>query len=672
MTVIIVAALFIVLNSVTAAPAQSPSPSPTPNASPTPPWEAGLPSGQMNELLNHVRELVPYIRRQIERPLLKTFNILAMILGSLVLLFSFIRIIRENDGASQELYYWIGRAAIFMTFFAIAPAMVSGLYKIGRTLTIPLEGQIEEKRTAFNDQYYAFIHGTTIIKDEKDIFVDPIYKDPGKDGWIAILTDDESGDGRLTGIQALEKSGDLKSWPMWKLFFGLNVSRGILQFGEIFLLVLSGFIVVGLRLVAPFMVAVGIDKKLAERITYPYLWGTVVFTLIFPVVRDVLTYIAYTVGSFGLSMYKGQAIYTVDEKTAEIIKSSAYYDTTFVIILTMVMMTIVGLCLWLSPYIAYRISSGQVFEAVSSTASGWMAAMIGSYVEYKGLQAGASLQRQAESTQVQGSYQAELTRSRGALEVSNIGAQARKVSGLASIEAGRTQAIAAIYGAATTNRAGAQANATFTVMATRAQVGDSNRQTFMRADQAQRQAGIQQSSDAMRIAQESRARKGEIFGHYMTAIPYVGMIPDAESQGFANTERTRGQNDATNWQAYRTQMNEQRTAGDVTLSQNIYGSQMEGAAREQLNTTVAGINAGAGQAAGGANRAAGIASGGVNQAYNLELKANQIQFDTTRQAAGQVKDAGLSAARDRQMATLVTGITRDMDRRIEEGMRQRY
>jgi hypothetical protein len=47
------------------------------------------------------------------------FNTLGMIVASLVLLFSFIRIIRENDGASSELYYWIARAAIFMFLFAI-------------------------------------------------------------------------------------------------------------------------------------------------------------------------------------------------------------------------------------------------------------------------------------------------------------------------------------------------------------------------------------------------------------------------------------------------------------------------------------------------------------------------------------------------------------------------
>jgi hypothetical protein len=80
-----------------------------------------------------------------------------MTLARIILLFSLIRVIRENDGASTELYYWFARAVICMALFAVAPYIVSSLYKIGRTLTIPIEPMIEDKRAAFNDQYYAFV-----------------------------------------------------------------------------------------------------------------------------------------------------------------------------------------------------------------------------------------------------------------------------------------------------------------------------------------------------------------------------------------------------------------------------------------------------------------------------------------------------------------------------------
>ncbi len=75
----------------------------------------------------------------------------------------------------------------------------------------------------------------------------------------------------------------------------------------------------------------------------------------------------------------------------------------------------------------------------------------------------------------------------------------------------------------------AQTTQNFTIAATRAQVGDSNRQLFSRADQAVRQTDISRSSESIRVAGESTARKKEIAGKYETAIPYVGNIPSARS-----------------------------------------------------------------------------------------------------------------------------------------------
>lgn len=650
------------------------SPTPTPQASPqaTPPDDAGNPSAQLSELLIHVRELVPYIRHQIERPMLTKFRTLAMILGSLVLLFSFIRVLKENDGASQELYYWFARAAIFMAFFAMGPAIVSNLYKIGRTLTIPIESSIEEKRQAFNDNYYKFVHGTLIVRDDQHIYQPPIYLKPGEEPWVGPVTDADVGTaGKLKGIEELQAQAN-KLWNMDTLFFLLNIARGILQAGEIFLLLLGGFIMVGLRLAAPFMVAVGIDKKLAEKITYPFVWGTIVFTLVFPVVRDVLTYIAYTVGSFGLMLFKGEPIYHIDDTTASIVKSAAYYDPKMIIVISLVTMTISGLMLWLSPYLAYRIATGQVFEAVSSTASGWMAAIVGSTVEYVGLKTGASLQRQAENTQTQGGFTAEMTRAKGTLEVSNLGAQARKVSSLAQIQGGLQTQLGAIWGGAATGVGMAKATQNMTIASARAQVGDSNRQVFARRDQNVQQAQYAMGNESIRVAGEASARKHEIFGQYFTAVPMVGVIPASQMAGYANTDRTRTQNAAINNQAIQTGWNENATAERVVKSQTTYQGDIEKAAQDNFESNRAAINSGAGQAAGAAKHGADTASGGVNKAYGLEMQANQIQFDTTKSAAGTIRDAGFSAARMRELSTVITGVARDMDRRIEEGMRQRY
>lgn len=91
-----------------------------------------------------------------------------------------------------------------------------------------------------------------------------------------------------------------------------------------------------------------------------------------------------------------------------------------------------------------------------------------------------------------------------------------------------------------------------------------------------------------------------------------------------------------------------RTAQEVSLSQRLYQSNIETAAREQYEGNVAAINEGAGIAAGGANRGAAISAGGVNKAYGLELVGTKIQFNTTKTAAGQIKDANLEASRMRE------------------------
>lgn len=636
-----------------------------------------MPSAQMNQLLIHVRELVPYIRRQVERPLLGKFKTLGWILTSLVMLFSFIRVIRENEGATTEVYFWIGRAAIFLFLFGFSSSIISTMYKIGRTLTIPIENGIEEKRIAFNDNYYKFVHGTMVIEDSKQVMTQPnrcfTTNPDGTPGcWVGILTDTETTSGKLRGLTELAKGVDKTSWDMNWLFYLLNGARAILQFAEVFLLLLGGFVMIALRLTAPFMVAVGIDKKLAERVTYPFLWGTVVFTLIFPVVRDVITYIAYTVGSFGLMLYKGEAIYSIDEQTAELIKNNPY-DPTFVIFITLITMTIAGLMLCLSPYIAYRLSTGQVFEAVSSTASGWMAAMLGSYIEFKGLKAGASLQREAENTQVQGAYSAEMTRAKANFDAGNLGAQARKVSGLASIQAGLTTQLGQIWGGARQAVGMASATRNFTVAQTNASVWDSQRQTLARRDQSVGQNNINYGIETLNLSTENQAKTKENIGAIVSGFsPYGQPVFSGTTGLFSQHKRNFGANQAAQDYRFWTNRNEYQVADRITGSQDTYAKNVGLAADNMYAESRQSIMEGAGVQAGAAKQGAGIASGGVNKAYQLEIQANQVQYGGTTEAARITREANFEAARDRQIGTLVSGMSRDMSRRIEESMRQRY
>jgi hypothetical protein len=265
-----------------------------------------------------------------------------------------------------------------------------------------------------------------------------------------------------------------------------------------------------------------------------------------------------------------------------------------------------------------------------------------------------------------------MTRARTTLEVGNLGAQARQLSALAGIEAGRVSSIGQIAGAGIQARAGINAGANYTLTATGAQVRDSNRQTETRAGQAQRQAQANWSSESLRIAGESSAFKTDNWGNYMSAIPYVGAIPQAETHGFGNTQRTWARNDANNWLFARTYKNEGQSAQDVILSQNMYRNDISQGVETMRAESIKGVNEGVGTAIGAANQGAGIASGGVNKAYQIELKANEVQFGGTRDAATISRDAGFEAAKDRQVGMILTSMSRDIARRLEEAGRQRY
>ena len=76
------------------------------------------------------------------------------------------------------------------------------------------------------------------------------------------------------------------------------------------------------------------------------------------------------------------------------------------------MMTIAGACLWISPYLAYRFSMGQIYEGVSAAMSQFAAMIIGTGVEAYSTTAAASINQAAQNTQAQGTYDSQTTEAR--------------------------------------------------------------------------------------------------------------------------------------------------------------------------------------------------------------------------------------------------------------------
>lgn len=638
----------------TPAPRQQAQATPTP----APTDEKGL-KVSFVYLTDHARELVPKIRRLVERPLLGTIQRIAWVLASIILVFSFMRVLKENNGASDDFYYWIARGTLWMQLLIVGPFVVSMFLIVGNLLTIPLDGISGDLQHTFDETYREFMEGHFIIKDSKAVFVPPM--EDGSPGLLGILYDKET---KITDIDKIGNALDVSSWSMPKLFALLGFCRGALEFFDFFLIIGGGFILIGLRLGSPIAIAMGIDQKMAHQMTYPYAWGTAAYTLVFPVFREIIRIVAYTVANLGLAVYDGRPMYWMDERTGAIITNNGY-EPTITIFIAAFMMLVAAFSMPMATVMAYRFVRGQNFEGISSVTGGWMASIVGTGVEAYGLRAGAAIQKQAENTQIQGGYQSESTRAQGSLDAANLGARARQIAGTANIQGGLIAALANIRGNQVTQTMIASASAQFGKDQTRAGVGLSQRDIEIRRGQAVGDTDIGMRRELQTGAGHTSAEKNQTLGSSLGPLglywSYKGI-----------TKRNVTDREASNTFAGQTISLENQTAGRLTQSQTQYEGDMGVAFDRQLGATVAGVNAGAGIASGGASRGAQVSVGGINQAYTLEMKGNQTVYNSTVEAATISRDAGLEAANLRALNHIVTGFFRDVAKRVDTGLQPRY
>jgi hypothetical protein len=132
---------------------------------------------------------------------------------------------------------------------------------------------------------------------------------------------------------------------------------------------------------------------------------------------------------------------------SEIMTSGA--EPYYTVIIAVVIMTIAGLSLWMSPVIAYKVAMGQVYESVSSTVSSWAGALVGAGIEFYSSALAASISNQAERAQAQGQFASELTRAGTAYDVGRLNALSNRIRGVTGIEGNRISSVEGIYGGLT-------------------------------------------------------------------------------------------------------------------------------------------------------------------------------------------------------------------------------
>lgn len=675
-------ALTLLLFFAEAAHAQGTSPTPVPSSSPT----AGA-QGQIRSLAGVAQQFVPAVKRVVEGAMLRRYTFLATVFAQLVMLAALIRLQAEKPGATRDFFGQCGRAIILLPLIVVGPWLISYCYSLGYHLVSPLRVPLTAAAWEFDDSYHRFTMGMFTATDRGGVYV-PMPT--GTDAVIGILTD------RETSVKTIDELVDPSRWDMTKLFTFLNISRGILAFGEFVLMVLTGFLMIAFRLAVPWMIAMSLDKSLAHEVSYKFARGVVVFTLVFPVVAHILSIIAYKTGTLGMAVYDGTPMYNVDPQTAQII-SRPDIDPTFAFGIAVFMMGVAALCFVAAPVLSWKIAFGQTFEGVASIASGWMAAIVGTGLNFVSAKIGATLNNMAEQLQVSAHADAGL-----------IGARADYGATLKSNAAGLHNQLGQIgaqrAGTLMTNNAAAareQANllAVYRNQMTNVQIGRDAATGGIEADRAYGTRGAQNQTareqGQVLLNQQTGENTNEqswwswgteVLGGAagvaaggaggtnpgLQAGRVVSRPGEIVTEGVNIEMQAHGGMGLSSEYLSRTAANNRTYAETRTEIEGTRAQQTEGALTAQYGAQSGAVGAWQGEVNRAASVQAGMSAGAARGSTAMLDEAARMKLAGGERSIETVRAAGLQAAEWHRMAHVISQVTHDMTRRIEEMGQYRF
>lgn len=649
--------------------AQSPSPTPAPSP-------VRSLSDNIAALSQRAGALLPYINNEIVSKLIGWFELLAWVLGNCLAGFAMLRIAREDNGEGSNLLWWFGRLALFFMLSGTGLAIINGMSAIGYEIAngnesgqrSVLQNLYLAQRDSFNDSYAKFQQNLFTVKvNGQETAVNPVPL--GSESVLGILVDTDS------TIQNFDQKADVSQWNISTMMTWLNFERALLEFGDLILVILGAALTLGLKLAMPFMLACIVDKHIANKTTYPFFYGVIALTLLWPSVSKIIRIVAYMWGNVAMAVGDSSPLYIWDYQTMQAI-TDPLAQPQYTIALAAFAMGLGALCLYGTPFISLYLLSGRVYESVATVVSSWMGAMVGTGIEKYSAEAAASINRQAENTQYSAGYQADVTRSGGQQEAANMRAQGQRASQLASIQAALTGQTAATLGAATTQRMIIQAAAGFQKSSTSADISRSVRETNIGASRevsnivagAERDlsmthgnASVGRIEQAMNVTESMIPSDAPVLRGLVT-WPKVSAVTAKEN--VATNATTQYSRDMV--------QNQETVAKRVVNSSQQYQTEMNQAIDRQAGQQIAGVNTGAGEAIAGYRRGAAQARGGVEQNYQLELGANKQVYISQVDAAGQIRNAGTEAAKLRQVASVIALVGREISREVGQGMRIRF
>lgn len=621
-------------------------------------------------------QLLPYLQNEVLSHIQDWVHGIAVAVAVLVLLFTFLRLWRENAGGNSNLVFFFVRSLFFFGLVGSSVWLIGQMAATGREIAEGSEingtagrGLLFEfykaQRDSFNESYEKLVMSTFTVKvDGRDFTVRPSTDTGGT--FVGVLYDSEG------TIKDLDKKLNDSSYTLPTLFNLLNASRTILEAGDFWLLVLGSVLVLIFKAAAPLMMAVAIDQKLAHKVSYPFAWGAGVLTLIWPAVSYFIRALAYLFGNMAMALGDSEPLYNWDYATMYAIKSN-FASPVYVVAIAAFMMVIAAGCLWISPYLAYSFSMGQVYEGVSAAMSQFAAMVIGTGVEAYSATAAASINQLAQNTQAQGSYDAQTTEARANRESGMLRNQAAFIAGKAQA---LSSAQATAGAAMATARAGvSQAYTTFG-SASRGIAGYNEQMAQISTQRAIRDNNTMSTRQANEANTDSQVARKEEWSKGLNQIPIVGGLADLtrkqdmgvisylsdgkygaqpltlHQRGYdaARIQYTRGAN-ANAAQSFTDAQTVERQTGDRTAAISMeQGRDAAGAAYAAASTSIAGHR---------------TALGINNQAVQVEFTGRMSSADITQKAA-------VDSARLQAISMIVSRMGSKLAQDIEKGMEMRY
>jgi hypothetical protein len=348
------------------------------------------------------------------------------------------------------------------------------------------------------------------------------------------------------------------------------------------------------------------------------------------------------------------------------------------------MMTIAAGCLWISLYLAYRFSMGQIYEGVSSPMSQFAAMIIGTGVEAYSATAAAGINQTAQNTQAQGAYDSQTTEARANRESGMLRNQAGFIAGKASalsaaqasagaaMAAGRAGASQAytMFGSAKQGLAGVNEQMTYAAM--RQQLGmNANANTLavqnLRSSYEEGRAGRDAGTANFRSDADQR---------YISGAPLVGQLGGSSLAAWQGREQRLATNELLG----------ARMSGvtDTKIGDQSSFTRSNNQTAERYAQESAKVNREAGdrmgaisiqqgkESAGAAYAGAGTAIAGHKAAQGLNDQATKVEFTGRVAAATITHTAAVDSAKLQAISSIISRMGAKLAQDIEKGMEMRY